>query len=94
MIEKNKKAYLYDPRRYYDIRDIYKGQLKKFKRLGVGKKTEFGTVVTQKLIDITRKRYLEICEKTFRYTKKHRSTLKRLSDITIDELIENVEIRR
>ena len=39
----------------YIIR-FYKGQLKKFEMLGIGKRTEFGVVVTQQLIDITRKR--------------------------------------
>ena len=39
----------------YTIR-FYKDQLKKFEKLGIGKRTEFGVVVTQQLIDITRKR--------------------------------------
>jgi len=38
------------------ILDFYKEQLIKFQKLGLGRKTEHGTVVTQKLIDTTKKR--------------------------------------
>jgi hypothetical protein len=48
---------------------LYRGQLKKFKKLSVydddgnflfGKTTEFGTKVTEKLINITQKRLIEL----------------------------------
>ena len=51
------------------IMAVYRGQLKKFRALSVyddegnflfGKKTEFGTRVTQELIDITQKRLMEL----------------------------------
>lgn len=38
------------------VRQMYRMQLKKFYRLGVGNKTEFGTIVTDRLIDITKRR--------------------------------------
>ena len=37
--------------------------IKKFYRIGVGNKTEFRTVVTDHLIDITKKRLLELQQK-------------------------------
>ena len=51
------------------IMAVYRSQLKKFKALSVydedgnflfGKTTEFGTKVTERLIDITQKRLLEL----------------------------------
>ena len=42
------------------IASIYKSQLKKFEKIGLGKDTENGVRVTQELIDITRKRLYEL----------------------------------
>lgn len=39
---------------------FYKEQLDKFTKIGIGKVTEFDIKVTQQLIDITRKRLIEI----------------------------------
>jgi hypothetical protein len=39
---------------------FYKGQLKKFKKLGLGAKTEFGVTVTDTLIEATKRRYFEL----------------------------------
>ena len=35
---------------------FYRSQLRKFEKLGIGKRTEFDVMVTQKLIDTTKKR--------------------------------------
>ena len=48
----------------YDVRCIYRSQLKKFLKLGIGKKTENGVEVTQKLIDVTMKRIRELQNQT------------------------------
>ena len=39
-----------------EICNFYRQQLRKFKTLGIGKKTEWGVFVTQRLIDTTKKR--------------------------------------
>ena len=39
---------------------FYRHQLKKFYKVGIGNKTEFGTVVTETLIDATKRRLSEI----------------------------------
>ena len=39
---------------------VYKEQLEKFKKLGIGGQTENGVFVTQSLIDITEKRLREL----------------------------------
>ena len=43
-----------------EIIRFYRQQLKKFKTLGIGKKTEFGVVVTKKLIAITNHRLSQL----------------------------------
>tara|TARA_Y100001938_G_scaffold47603_1_gene66317 strand:+ start:371 stop:589 length:219 start_codon:yes stop_codon:yes gene_type:complete len=45
--------------RAYIIR-FYKEQLEKFQKIGIGNKTEFNTVVTQNLINITIRRLREL----------------------------------
>ena len=42
------------------IASIYKQQLEKFDKIGIGGETENGVVVTQNLIDITNKRLYEL----------------------------------
>ena len=42
------------------IINFYRAQLKKFNDLGIGKKTENRVIVTQKLIDITKKRLAQL----------------------------------
>ena len=39
----------------YIIR-FYRNQLRKFEEIGIGNKTEHGVTITQRIIDITRKR--------------------------------------
>ncbi len=63
----NKKAYLAN---YYqnnqtkkDILQMYRKQLRKFKDIGVGNRTEFGAIVTETLIDVTRKRLVQLEQK-------------------------------
>ena len=46
-----------------DIIYFYKGQIARFENIGLGNKTEFGTVVTDQLLDITRKRLCELQQK-------------------------------
>ena len=46
-----------------DIIYFYKQQLERFKKIGIGNKTEFNTVVTDRLIDITIKRLHELQQK-------------------------------
>ena len=41
---------------------FYKEQIKKFEKIGLGNKTEFNTLVTEQLFDITRKRLAELQE--------------------------------
>tara|TARA_R100000458_G_C8250753_1_gene227758 strand:+ start:1216 stop:1413 length:198 start_codon:yes stop_codon:yes gene_type:complete len=41
---------------------FYKEQIKKFEKIGLGNKTEFNTIVTEQLFDITRKRLAELQE--------------------------------
>ena len=43
-----------------ELISFYKGQLKKFKKLGLGAKTEFGVTVTGTLIEATKRRYFEL----------------------------------
>ena len=53
-----------------EVLNFYKEQLQKFKKLGLGKKTEFNTVVTERLINITKKRYMELASRRLAYTKQ------------------------
>ena len=43
-----------------DMIAFYKMQIKKFNKIGIGNKTEWNTVVTDNLIDITKKRLMEL----------------------------------
>tara|TARA_R110002020_G_scaffold438535_3_gene649004 strand:+ start:12787 stop:13125 length:339 start_codon:yes stop_codon:yes gene_type:complete len=65
------KSWDYDPRRYANIREVYRMQLKKFERLGLGGVTEFGTIVTAQLVGITERRYNQLKALTYRYNKKY-----------------------
>ena len=42
---------------------FYEEQLRRFKKIGIGKKTEFNTVVTDRLIDCTKRRLKELKNK-------------------------------
>ena len=42
------------------IINMYREQLQTFKKLGIGQRTHFGTVVTDKLIDTTKKRLTQL----------------------------------
>jgi len=39
---------------------FYKEQIKKFEKIGLGNRTEFNTLITERLFDITRKRLAEL----------------------------------
>jgi hypothetical protein len=52
---------------YADVIRFYKEQLNKFDKLGVGRETEHGTVVTERLIENTKNRLHEL---QFRNIKK------------------------
>ena len=45
---------------YADVIRFYKEQLNKFDKLGLGKETEHGTVVTERLIQNTKNRLSEL----------------------------------
>ena len=70
---------------------VYRSQLKKFRKLSVyndegkflfGKKTEFGTKVTERLIKITEKRLLELVNK--RLSAKRIAPIENISNGTAD----------
>ena len=42
------------------IINLYREQLRVFKKLGIGQRTEHGTIVTDKLIDTTKKRLSQL----------------------------------
>ena len=43
-----------------DIIYFYKQQIERFEKIGIGNKTEFNTIVTEQLINITLKRFHEL----------------------------------
>tara|TARA_R100001244_G_C5171739_1_gene131755 strand:- start:9508 stop:9744 length:237 start_codon:yes stop_codon:yes gene_type:complete len=45
---------------------FYQEQLQKFKKIGIGNKTEFDVVVTDKLINVTIKRLRMLADKRYR----------------------------
>ena len=52
---------------------VYREQILTFTKLGIGNRTDFGTLITKDLIDITKKRLVELREKfgvKRRYTRK------------------------
>ena len=49
-----------DKATYFTIIKFYKEQLRKFDKLGIGKETEHGTVVTERLIENTKTRLHEL----------------------------------
>ena len=61
------------------IARIYKTQLDKFYKLGIGKETNNGVMVTQGLIDITKKRLYDLCP-TFNYSHPHIITKGRIHE--------------
>lgn len=75
-----KNTWDYDPKRYYEIRDVYERQLIKFEMLGIGGVTEFGTTVTQTLIDVTKKRKKELDVLTRRNNKKNIAMAKEIEE--------------
>jgi uncharacterized protein YaaR (DUF327 family) len=54
------KPYILTRRRNSDIIKFYKDQIKKFYKIGIGNKTEFKTIVTEQLIENTKKRLAEL----------------------------------
>ena len=48
-----------------EIIQFYKDQLKRFEWVGMGNKTEFGTVVTDVLIDCTKRRLKQLNDRKF-----------------------------
>ena len=50
----------------HNIIDIYRRQLSKFYKLGIGGETEFKTTVTQTLIDCTKRRLKQLTQKNAR----------------------------
>ena len=52
-----------------DILNFYKEQLSRFKKIGLGNQTEFGTVITDTLINATKRRYFELSSRQLGYNK-------------------------
>ena len=61
---------------------FYKDQLKKFFKLGIGKKTEFNVVVTDTLINITKKRMAQLVNDRTKSFKSTRYKPKYVEDFT------------
>ena len=53
-----------------EILNFYQEQLRKFKKIGLGNQTEFGTVVTDTLINVTKRRYTELSTRQLAYNKQ------------------------
>tara|TARA_R110002096_G_scaffold88223_1_gene202183 strand:+ start:624 stop:839 length:216 start_codon:yes stop_codon:yes gene_type:complete len=53
-----------------DILNFYKEQLSRFKKIGLGNQTEFGTVITDTLINATKRRYFELSSRQLEYNKE------------------------
>ena len=49
-----------------NVINVYRDQLKKFYKIGIGGRTEFNTVVTELLIDCTKRRLLQLTRKQAR----------------------------
>ena len=49
---------------------FYKEQIRRFYKIGIGNKTEFKTLVTDNLIDITKKRLKELQDKKGRLARR------------------------
>lgn len=45
----------------WEIRNVYAMMIKDL-RTKVGKKTQFKTLVTEKMLDVIKKRYLQLCQ--------------------------------
>ena len=56
-----------------DIIYFYKQQIARFEKIGIGNKTEFNTVVTHQLIDITIKRLYELQTRRDKLVFRNRS---------------------
>ena len=54
------------------IVEFYRSQLLKFEKIGIGKETEYGTRVSQKLIKTTRKRLYQVSPILSKINKKER----------------------
>ena len=60
------EEYDYDERHRNSISNIisfYKEQIRRFERIGIGNMTEFNTMVTERLLDVTRRRLGELQDK-------------------------------
>ena len=64
MLEKYEAHDIYEAKEPYSSRlsviNLYIEQLQVFKKLGIGKRTRFGTIVTDKLINTTKKRLAQL----------------------------------
>ena len=75
---------------YADVIRFYKEQLNKFDKLGLGKETEHGTVVTERLIQNTKNRLSEL---QFQSIKKDVDTQvfrAKRKNADIDKIKENI----
>ena len=68
-----------DARRRTNLSNIiafYKEQIKKFYKIGIGNKTEFRTIVTDNLINTTKRRLKELQDKKVRLIKRSNNGVK------------------
>ena len=65
---------------------FYKEQLNKFEKLGMGKKPEFGVLITEKLIQCTKKRLSEL---SVVYDRSLTPQAHKLRQLQLEELSKN-----
>ena len=70
------------------IKHFYIEQLKKFEKIGINKKTEFGVKITKELIEITKKRLSQISanyetslSEEGKYSRKRQRKLRKISPL-------------
>jgi hypothetical protein len=57
-----------------DIIHFYRQQLDRFNKIGIGKKTEYNTTITDTLIEATKRRLLELQQKKWKILGGHNET--------------------
>ena len=68
-----------DARRRTNLSNIiafYKEQIKRFYKIGIGNQTEFRTIVTDNLIDATKRRLKELQDRKVRLIKRSNNGVK------------------
>ena len=58
-----------------DIIHFYRNQIAKFEKIGMGNKTEHNTVITEVLMEATRRRLLELQQKKWNLSRRTNGTV-------------------